>query len=155
MRTRFDTFGWRDYRPAPFRRARLITMDRESRRCSGLDRPTGKVGIVVGNSPSILVVDGLSETTEVLRAVFEPRGHAVNRVRQSQLPSGASLQPQLVIWHANESDDPVADRLAGVPRIVIGRASCPASVGETRRIAHPFEYGELLQAIETLLSAAG
>ena len=110
---------------------------------------------MVGNSPSILVVDGLSETTAVLKAVFEPRGHAVNRVRQSQLPSkNSSPGPSVVVWHANEAEDSqAASQFEGVPRIVIGRASSAISAGGSRRISQPFEYGELLQAIESLLSA--
>ena len=133
----------------------LVTKDREPCRSTGSDRQTGKAGIVVGNSPSILVVDGLSETTAVLKAVFEPRGHAVNRIRQSQLPSkSCSPEPSVVVWHANEADDSqAANRFEGVPRIVIGRASGAMSTGGSRRISQPFEYGELLQAIESLLSA--
>lgn len=115
--------------------------------------PTRKAGIVVGHSPSILVVDGLSETTAVLKAVFEPRGHAVNRVRQSQLPSSTLTPPRVVIWHANESEAaPLAGRFQGIPRIFIGRADCPTSEGETQRFSQPFEYRELLHTIESLLA---
>jgi len=119
------------------------------------DRRTGKAGIVVGNSPRILVVAGLSETTAVIKAVFEPRGHAVNRVRQSQLPGNSTTAPLVVVWHADESDPaPVADRFQGIPRIFIGRADCPASDGETQRFSQPFEYRELLGTIESLLAQA-
>lgn len=122
-----------------------------SHRRLGSDRPTWKAGIV-GHSSSILVVDGPSETTEVLRAVFEPRGHAVNRVRQSQLPSGSS--PRVVVWHTSESEDTAAaDRFAGIPRVVIGRARVTESSSDTRRFAQPFEYCDLLHEIESLLSA--
>lgn len=108
---------------------------------------------MVGNSPSILVVDGLSETTAVLKAVFEPRGHAVNRVRHSQLPSSTQTPPRVVVWHANESEAvPVANRFQGVPRILIGRADSPESDGETPRFSQPFEYRELLRTIESLLA---
>ena len=151
-RTRFDTIGSRGYGPAPFRRMGLVTKDREPCRSTGSDRQTGKAGIVVGNSPSILVVDGLSETTAVLKAVFEPRGHAVNRVRQSELPSGSASRPRVLVWHANDSEDSqAAIRFDGVPRIVIGRGAVP--IGDSRRFSQPFEYGELLQAIESLLAA--
>lgn len=110
---------------------------------------------MVGHSPSILVVDGLSETTAVLKAVFEPRGHAVNRVRQSQLPSSTSTPPRVVVWHANDSEsDPLANRFQGIPRIFIGRADCPMSDGETPRFSQPFEYRELLRTIESLLATA-
>lgn len=109
---------------------------------------------MVSNSPSILVVDGLSETTAVLKAVFEPRGHVVNRVRQSQLASSTLTSPRVVVWHANESESTVsASRFQGVPRILIGRADCPESDGEAQRFSHPFEYHELLQTIESLLTS--
>lgn len=108
---------------------------------------------MVGYSPSILVVGGLSETTEVLRAVFEPRGHAVDRVRQSQWPSGGS--PGVVVWHTSETEDAAAaERFAGIPRVVIGRARVSEPTSETRRLTQPFDYCELLNAIESLLSSA-
>ena len=110
---------------------------------------------MVGHSPSILVVGGLSETTAVLKAVFEPRGHAVNRVRQSQLPSNTLTTPRVVVWHANESDAAsLAGRFQGIPRIFIGRADSPESDGETQRFSQPFEYRELLRTIESLLAKA-
>ena len=117
----------------------------------GSDRPTWKAGIV-GHSSSILVVDGPSETTEVLRAVFEPRGHAVNRVRQSQLPTGSS--PRVVVWHTTEAvDATAADRFAGIPRVLIGRTRVTAPSSDTRLFAQPFNYCDLLREIESLLSA--
>ena len=105
----------------------------------------------MSHSSSILVVDGPSETTEVLRAVFEPRGLAVDRVRQSQLPSGSS--PRVVVWHSSESEEAsAADRFAGVPRVVIGRTRATEPVSGTHRFSQPFEYSELLGAIESLLA---
>ena len=87
-----------------------------------------------------------------MKAVFEPRGHAVNRVRQSELPSGSASRPRVLVWHANDSEDSqAAIRFDGVPRIVIGRGAVP--IGDSRRFSQPFEYGELLQAIESLLAA--
>lgn len=108
---------------------------------------------MVGHSPSILVIDGLSETTAVLKAVFEPRGHAVNRVRQSQLPHCTQTPPRVVVRHANESETtPLANCFLGIPQIFIGHADCPASQGETQRFSQPFEYCELLRTIESLLA---
>lgn len=105
----------------------------------------------MSHSSSILVVDGPSETTEVLRAVFEPRGHAVDRVRQSQLPNGSS--PRVVVWHTSDAEDASAvDRFLGIPRVVIGRACVSDPVAATPRFSQPFEYRELLGAIESLLS---
>ena len=116
------------------------------------DRPTGKAGIVVQRGHSILVVDGLSETTDVLKAVFEPRGHSVNRVRQTQLDLSPPPWPSVIVWHANESGDGLSSpRFASVPQIVIGKTRVPESSHTTRQILQPFHYGDLLQAIESAL----
>lgn len=97
------------------------------------------------------MVGGLSETTAVLKAVFEPRGHAVNRVRQSQVSNTPT--PRVVIWHATESENTLpVGRFPGVPQILIGRADLPAADGETPQFSQPFEYCELLQTIESLLA---
>ena len=127
-------------------------MDRESHAGSVDDRPTGKAGIVTQQGQSILVIDGLSETTDVLKAVFEPRGLSVNRVRQTQLDVTPQAQPDVIVWHANDSDgrDPHS-RFARVPRIVIGKIREAESSHSARQISPPFHYGELLQAIESAL----
>ena len=100
---------------------------------------------------SILVVDGLSETTEVLKAVFEPRGHSVSRVRQTQLDACPDSPPSVVVWHANDADErPRQWRFDSVPQIVIGKARV-ADSAQTRQFAQPFQYRELLQAVESAL----
>jgi CheY-like chemotaxis protein len=114
---------------------------------------------VVQRGQSILVVDGLSETTEVLKAVFEPRGHAVSRVRQTQFDARSTAQPGVVVWHANDADElrqrSKQWRFDSVPHIVIGKASLsdlsqPDSP-PSRRFSQPFQYRELLQAVESAL----
>ena len=103
---------------------------------------------------SILVVDGLSETTEVLKAVFEPRGHSVSRVRQTQLAACPDSQPSVVVWHANEANErPPQLRFHSIPQIVIGKA-CVADSPQTRQFSQPFQYRELLQAIESVLQTS-
>ncbi len=107
---------------------------------------------MVRSTSSILVVDGLSETTEVLKAVLEPRGHAVCRLRQSQLSD--QPKPNLVIWHDdNVGQDSSANAFPDVPRIVIGKTQIVASTADAPRFSPPFQYGELLQAIESLLAS--
>ena len=107
---------------------------------------------MVQRGHSILVVDGLSETTEVLKAVFEPRGHSVNRVRQTQLDVSPPPRPSVVVWHANESGDGLSPpRFASVPQIVIGKTRVLESSHTTQQILQPFHYGDLLQAIESVL----
>ncbi|MCX7423633.1 MAG: hypothetical protein NT013_29420 [Planctomycetia bacterium] len=109
---------------------------------------------MVQRGQSILVVDGLSETTEVLKAVFEPRGHAVCRVRQTQFDAESTAQPSVVVWHANDADEVIRQskqwRFDSVPHIVIGKASIPDSP-QMKRFSQPFQYRELLQAVESAL----
>ena len=107
---------------------------------------------MVRSGQRILVVDGLTETTEVLKAVFEPLGHSVYRVRQAQLTASDSLRPDLVVWHADESaDECPRPRFANVPQIVIGKARLNAPAISTQQFAQPFQYVELLEAIENAL----
>lgn len=130
-------------------------MDRDADRSPEQRSPTRKAGIVVSQSPSILVVDGLSETAEVLRAVFEPRGHTVNRVRQAQLSGRISARPKVVVWHADDSSDAEPPcRWHGIPRVVIGQMRCSGSADDAAQFSQPFDYAELLRAVESLLAAS-
>jgi CheY-like chemotaxis protein len=108
----------------------------------------------------VLVVDGLSETEEVLRAVLEPRGLSVDRIRSAATEElAAKRRPSVMVLHLD--DDPVrAAAPAGwqnVPRIVIGATKVNdargASAGE-HYLEQPFQYGELIRTIERLLAAA-
>ena len=111
----------------------------------------------MSHGASILVVNGLSETTEVLKAVFEPRGHEVRRVRRTQLAEPA-VRPGVVVWHDDPESDaetiPLDSSLHDVPRVLIGKARLSDSSRGTQRFAQPFEYGELLQAVEAALEQA-
>jgi hypothetical protein len=108
----------------------------------------------VASGQSVLVVDGLSETTQVLKAVLEPRGLRVDRVRGHQTVSPrASSKPNVVVLHEDETLPP-EDRWQGVPRVVIGSTELPPTEpgnGE-HHLPKPFQYGELIQAIESLLA---
>jgi hypothetical protein len=116
------------------------------------ERPPRKAGIVVRSGQRILVVDGLTETTEVLKAVFEPLGHSVHRVRQAQLAATDSPRPNVVVWHADASADGcLRSRFADVPQIVIGKARLNSAAAGTPHFAQPFHYIELLRAIECAL----
>ena len=107
---------------------------------------------MVRSGQRILVVDGLAETTEVLKAVFEPLGHSVHRVRQAQLAVTDSRRPNVVVWHADESaDGGPRPRFVDVPQIVIGKARLNSAATGTPHFAQPFHYVELLQAIASAL----
>ena len=107
----------------------------------------------MSHGASILVVNGLSETTEVLKAVFEPRGHEVRRVRRTQFAESVT-RPGVVVWHDDAESAPLDSSLHDVPRVLIGKARLSDTSRGARRFAQPFEYGDLLQAVEAALEQA-
>lgn len=108
----------------------------------------------------VLVVDGLAETEAVLKAVLEPRGLQVDRIRAHHPPERITrgTRPHVVVLEAHELDPPgAAPRLwDNVPRVIIGSAQIPTdptSSSDEQHLSKPFHYGELIQAIERLLAA--
>lgn len=107
----------------------------------------------------VLVVDGLTETEEVLRAILEPRGWEVARWRSCETPAAiADPRPQVLVIHR---DDRRAAECTGgawdcVPRVVIGSGRLPEGRRKSRELflRQPFHYPELIQAVEHLLSEA-
>ncbi len=113
----------------------------------------------------VLVVDGLAETEEVLRAVLEPKGLKVDRIRGAgtgEFATGklaAKRRPSLVVLHVEDGPTqiPTSDGWQDVPRILIGatKASAPSRVAAVEHyLEKPFQYGELIRTIERLLAAA-
>ena len=103
----------------------------------------------------VLVVDGLSETEQVLRAVLEPRGLTVDRIRsgRGELPAPAE-PPSVVVLHLEEATAELPPVAASddVPRVIIGTAEFAAapSPGDAY-LQKPFQYRELIRAIERLM----
>ena len=113
------------------------------------------------NGQRVLVVDGLAETEEVLKAVLEPQGLKVNRIRTHFAQDVQSaLPPHVVILHEDPSDGARAQSSwADVPRVIIGsiavsRSEAPKSGPREQYLSQPFHYGELIQAVENLLNCA-
>jgi len=107
----------------------------------------------------VLLVDGLSETEEVLKAVLEPRGLHVDHVSHPPCDgSGRSTSPPNVL--VIHEDDSPRSRSHGngwgqIPRVIIGSAKiAPASDDHRRYLREPFQYRELVLAIEQLLTSA-
>jgi CheY-like chemotaxis protein len=108
----------------------------------------------------VLVVDGLSETEEVLRAVLEPRGLMVDRIRSAASEElAAKRRPSVMVLHVDQEPSPTAAPAGwqNVPRILIGSTkvsdSCESGAGE-HYLEQPFQYGDLIRTIERLLAAA-
>ena len=120
----------------------------------------------VSNGQRVLVVDDVSDTEEVLRAVLEPRGVHVDRVRSARfaLPDASTpTTPAVVVIDMEPS--PVSgandDRTASwdnVPQVIIGSIKLPHRTGphaERHYLAKPFEYAELIRAIEKFSRRSG
>lgn len=102
----------------------------------------------------VLVVDSESATEEVLKAVLEPRGLRVDRVRDLTSPPGRP--PSLLVIDDEKSsvDIQASSGWSGVPRVVIGSAQINGGEdGDSRQyLQKPFQYPELIRLIDQLLS---
>lgn len=118
----------------------------------------------------VLVVDELTHTAEVLRAVLGPRG-----VRVDQAPlraSGATRYPvsadvasrlSVVVIDEETASGRGFDRRhwSDVPQVLIANVPAPAGQGRTcepgervptRYLSKPFHYADLVRAIESLIA---
>ena len=113
----------------------------------------------------VVVVDGVPETAQVLRAVFEPRGHQVDRVRGFDLAHSRSTEAGVLVVHDDgHSGGCRSTAPARAARVVIAsftsdddaaasvESVAPYSTTNERRLAQPFHYAELIRAVESLLS---
>lgn len=127
------------------------------------------------NRERVLVVDKISDTAEVLKAVLGPRGVTVNRVcrwGQTESPT-VENRPAVVVYDAESlaggsslngpsanGSPPVGGNWQSVPQIIIGTArvvgsdknSSTAQNPERRYLQKPFQFAELVQAIEALIA---
>ena len=104
--------------------------------------------------PQVLVVDGTSDTEAVLKAVLEPRGTQVERTRgmnAQQRVETRSMPEVVVIDLDDESAERTANCFCESRRVLIGSEQTSVS-SRDRFLAKPFQYPELLQAIEDLLA---
>lgn len=100
--------------------------------------------------PEVVVVDGLRETTEVLRAILEPRGMQV--LRQSSTasrPQSESDRLQVLVLHEHPPAGTSGSRVL-VGRISPGQESRQAPC---RTLPQPFDYGDLIDAIHAAVEA--
>ena len=118
----------------------------------------------MSNPDRILVVDEASDTAEVLRALLEPRGVSVSRIRRFD-PAASAVEavPALVVLNAETAGGMISaepERWRHVPQVIIGTVRVPiaepadatASTAPVRRfLRNPFQFAELVQAIESLI----
>ncbi len=112
----------------------------------------------------VLVVDRMTETADVLRAVLEPRGV---RVEEPEPGAAAPLDRPTVNLSVVVVDEETAQvrgidghEWRHVPRVVIGSMSLPDAPREEqasdgvreRRLSKPYHYADLLRAIEALIA---
>lgn len=109
------------------------------------------------NTQRLVVVDGVPETAQVLRAVFEPRGHRVDRIRAYELDQFAQDPRNLLVLHQEDTPPaPAPPQLPTTPRVIIGSLSAEDardSPTSSPRLQQPFHYAELIRAVESLLHA--
>ncbi len=97
----------------------------------------------------VLVVDGPAETETVLRAVLNPKGVAITRIRSgSAAPNGTS--PNVVVLHKHAE----LEAWPGVSRVLIGSTKADTTSSGDCYLDGPFEYGELVATIDRMLTDA-
>ena len=103
----------------------------------------------------VLVVDPESETEEVLKAVFEPKGLQVDRVQDLNSPRHGSALPSLLVIDDDglSAESSETNEWGSVPRVIIGSARFPEdTAGQRQRyLQKPFQYPELIRMIDQVL----
>lgn len=105
----------------------------------------------MSEGPHVLLVEGPSETRDVLEAVLGPRGGRVERIRRNAAPLGKC--PDVLVLDLSEEtcDSELPEGCEAAPRVIIGAAEVDNASQSERRIAHPFHYRDLIEQIESLL----
>jgi len=113
----------------------------------------------VVSSQRVLVIDNETETEEVLKAMLEPRGVRVHRIRDKRDAESQHESPAPSILVIDDDSSPPESSQVngwhGVPRVIIGSTSLPDNRPRDNRrhvLQKPFQYAELIQAIERLLA---
>ena len=102
----------------------------------------------------VLIIDGLDETQQVLKAVFEPRGYRVDRVRGEHGPHDDEAADVVVLHESHPLRGCHREHAGTAPRVFVGNAHVPQTGASIRCIREPFRYDELVSAVEQLLGRA-
>jgi CheY-like chemotaxis protein len=114
----------------------------------------------VSLKPRVVVVDHSTETADVLQAVFAPRGVEVERRRIPARRRGAPQDAEVFVL-----DEECLAKPSSLPsptperrnRVVLGSPDSHSGQGtssndQANYIPKPFQYAELIQAVELLLA---
>jgi hypothetical protein len=99
----------------------------------------------------VVIVDGMPETAQVLQAVFEPRGHRVERIRGFVPNDAERVRDSVLVLH-DDGEKRAAANDPAVRRIIIGSLSSPNAGSNETHLSPMFEFAELIRAVEGLLS---
>ena len=107
----------------------------------------------VNSAPHVLVIDGITDTEAVLKAVLGPRGTHVERTRGTLLNQrDDEKSPHVVVIDLDEATAAATASCFGEShRILIGSVKTRVE-GRDRFLSKPFQYPELLKTIEDLLA---
>lgn len=112
------------------------------------------------NGQRVLIVDGMHEIQEVLETVLAPRGLQVDwmRTQINTVPGERTDQPDLLVIDAEAS--PFASARANrvwrdTPQVILGGEDSEVARNSQREhLSKPFQFPELIRAIERLLPTA-
>ncbi len=117
----------------------------------------------MSNRECVVVVDEIPDTAEVLEAVLASRGLTVNRVRHLDAAHPLTLanRPALIVVDVESCSSPdtrTCDGWQNVPQVIIGTMQAPEAADDVhgatpdrRYLQKPFQFAELIQAIEALI----
>lgn len=110
--------------------------------------------------PRVVVVDHSTETADVLQAVFAPRGVEVECRRMPSRRRGAPQDAEVFVLDEEclaTPASPAPPASARRNRVVLGSPASPTGEGtasndQASYIPKPFQYAELIRAVEMLLA---
>ncbi len=106
-------------------------------------------------TPRVLLIDGSADTEAVVRAVLEPRGMSVARTRSHGVevlcPDTA---PDVVVLDLDEMTTATEDSWIDTHQVLLGSTRVEVSQPHVRFLEKPFQFPELIQVLEDLLTAS-
>lgn len=110
----------------------------------------------MSNGQRVVVVDDVSETDEVLRALFEPRGVQIDRLSSRAWPLSATNAADVVVVDTDGVGLRAPWDATDVPHVFIGTARLPALATDDggspqHYLCKPFEVAELIRTIEKFI----